>query len=61
MDFVSGKLVVAVSDGGNLVLHDLFIKWIQVNLLGFLSIDIDSHTTSSDVGWEALVIKQTIN
>lgn len=53
MDFVSGKLVVAVSDGGNLVLHDLFIKWVQVNLLGFLSIDIDSHTTSSDVGWEA--------
>ena len=60
MDFVSSKLVVAVSDGGDLVLHDLFIKWIQENLLRFLSVDVDSHTTSSDIRWEALTI-QTIN
>ena len=60
---MGGQLVVAVSDGGELVLHDLLVKWVQENLLRFLSIDVDSDTSSRDVGWEALTQsnKQSIN
>ena len=54
---VGGKLVVAVSDGSELVIHDLLIEWVKVHLLGFLTIDINSHTSASDVGWEALQYK----
>ena len=60
MDFVSSQLVVAVSDCFNLVLHDLLVEWVQEYFLRFLSVNVNSHTTSSDVRWEALTI-QTIN
>jgi len=53
VDFVSSQLVVAVSDSFNLVLHDLLVEWVQVHFLRFLSVNVDSHTTSSDVRWEA--------
>ena len=60
-DLVSGQLVVAVSDGGDLALHDLLVKWIQEDLLVLLTIKVDSHSSSGDVGWEALSVNQQIN
>ena len=57
---MSGQLVVAVGDSFDLVLHDLLVEWVQVHFLRFLSVDVDSHTASSDIRWEALTI-QTIN
>ena len=49
-----GQLVVAVGDGRHLGLHGILIEWVQEHLLGLLAIDVDSHTSSSDVRWEAL-------
>ena len=51
---MGGELVVAVGNGSNFVIHDLLVEWVKANLLGLLTVDVDSHTSSSDVGWEAL-------
>ena len=53
-DSVGGELVVAVSDGGELVLHHLLVEWVKANLLGLLTVNVNSHTSTGDVGWEAL-------
>ena len=60
---MSGQLVVAVGDGGDLVLHDLLVEWVEEHLLVFLAVKVNSHSSSGDVGWEALyqVVKQLIN
>ena len=61
-NLVRGQLVVAVGDGGDLILHDLLVKWVQEHLLVLLTIKVDSDSSSSDVGWEALLQDgQTIN
>ena len=60
-DLVSGQLVVAVSDGGDLVLHDLLVEWVKEDLLVLLSLDVNSDSSSSDVGWEALIERGRMN
>ena len=51
---MSGQLVVAVGDSFDLVLHDLLVEWVQAHFLRFLSVNVNSDTTSSDIRWEAL-------
>lgn len=51
---MGGQLVVAVSDGSQSGLHGILVKWVQEHLLGLLTVDVNSHTSSSDVRWEAL-------
>jgi hypothetical protein len=53
-DLVSGKLVVAVGDGGASGLHDFLVKWVAEDLGVSSSIKGNSGGLSSDVGWEAL-------
>ena len=48
-DSVSGQLVVAVSDGGDLVLHDLLVERVKEDLLVLLSVDVHSDLLASDV------------
>lgn len=53
-DLVGGKLVVAVGDGGDLVLHEVLVEWVEEDLLVLSSVNADSDSSSGDVGWEAL-------
>ena len=57
---MSGQLVVAVSDGGDLALHDLLVEWVQEDLLVLLSIDVNPNSPSCDIGWEALKAKRQL-
>ena len=59
-DLVGRQLVVAMSDGGDLALHGLLIKWIEENFLMFLSVNVHSDSSSGDGWWETL-ITQTDN
>jgi hypothetical protein len=59
-DLVSGQLVVAVSDGGDLALHDLLVKWVQEDLLVLLALKVDPDLPSSDMGWEAHVAEDLL-
>ena len=60
-DLVGGQLVVAVGDGGESGLHGLPVEWVKEHLLGLLAINVNSHTSASDVRWEALTIIKQIN
>jgi len=46
---VSGQLVVAVSDGGDLVLHHLLVEWVKEDLLVLLAVKVDSDLLAGDV------------
>ena len=46
---MSGQLVVAVGDGGDLVLHDLLVQWVKEDLLVLLAVEVDSDLLASDV------------
>ena len=45
-DLVGRQLVVAVGDGGQLALHDLLVKRIEVHFLVLLSVDVNSDSSS---------------
>ena len=53
-DLVGGQLLVDVGDGVKLVLHKGLVQWVKEDLLGSLSLKVDSKSSSGDVGWEAL-------
>ena len=44
--------MVAVHNGVNLALHGVFIQWVELNLLVFLSVKSNSDGFGSDVRWE---------
>lgn len=46
---MSGQLVVAVSDGGDLVLHDLLVEWVKEDLLVLLAVEVNSDLLAGDV------------
>ena len=52
--------MVAVSDGNDSALHDLSIEWVHVDLVVLSSVDVDSGSSSGDVGWEADVVEDLV-
>jgi hypothetical protein len=48
-DLVGGELVIAVHNAVKLVLHGIFIEWVQHNFLVFLTVKGNSDGFSSDV------------
>ena len=57
-DLMGGKLVVAVHNGIDLVVHDLFVQWVEEDLGVFLSLHGNSGGFSGDVGWVDLSKKR---
>jgi len=48
-DLMGGKLVIAVHNGIDLVFHVVFVEWVKLDLLVFLTIKGNSDRFSSDV------------
>lgn len=59
-DLVGGKLVVAVGDGGDLVLHEVLVEWVEEDLLVLSAVNGDLDSSSGNVGWEADVIEDLL-
>ena len=56
-DLVGGELVIAVHNGIKLVLHGVFVEWVKLNLLVFLTVKGNSDGFTGDVRWEADIVK----
>merc|ERR1712139_530292 len=59
-DLVGSQLVVAVSDGGNLVLHEVFVQWVEVDLLVLLSVKSNADSSSGNVRREADIVEDLL-
>lgn len=59
-DLVGGKLVVAVGDGGDLVLHEVSVEWVEEDLLVLSAVKADLDSSSRNVGWEADIIEDLL-
>ena len=57
MDLMGGKGLVAVSNSGKSIGHGLSIEWVEVDLLDLSAVGVDSDSSTSDVGWEALYFR----
>jgi hypothetical protein len=56
-DLMGGELVIAVHNGINLVLHGVFVEWLKLSLLVFLTVKGNSDGFTSDVRWEADIVE----
>lgn len=53
-DLMGGKLVIAVHNGIDLVVHDLLVEWVEENLGVLSALHGHSGGFTGDVGWEDL-------
>lgn len=59
-NLVGGKLMVAVGDGGDLVLHEVSVEWVEEDLLVLSSVNGNFDSSSGNVGWEANVVEDLL-
>ena len=48
-NLVGCQLVVAVSDGGNLVFHDVLVEWVEEDLLVLLTVKGNTDSSSGNI------------
>ena len=56
-NLMGGQFVVAMDNGIDFVLNNIFVKWVKHNFLGFSSVSSDSHWSSCDGWWENDIIQ----
>jgi len=60
-DLMGGKGLVAVGNSGESIGHGLSIEWVEVDFLDLSAVGVDSHGSTSDVGWEALYFSNFVS